>query len=116
MPVPMIVFHGDADHTVAPSNGAALVKQAMAAVKEALPESRNEETAAAGRRYTRSVHTNPHGEPLVEYWQIHGAGHAWSGGSSEGSYTDPKGPDASAEMVRFFLQNRRQDGASTPEC
>lgn len=112
---PMIVFHGDADHTVAPSNGAALVKQAMATINQALPESRHEETAAAGRRYTRSVHTNPHGEPLVEYWQIHGAGHAWSGGSSEGSYTDPKGPDASAEMVRFFLQNRRQDGASTPE-
>ena len=111
---PMIVFHGDADHTVAPSNGAALVKQAMAAVKGALPESRHEETAAAGRHYTRSIHTNPHGEPLVEYWQIHGAGHAWSGGSSEGTYTDPKGPDASAEMVRFFLRNRRQDGA-TPE-
>ena len=114
-PVPMIVFHGDADHTVAPSNGAALVKQAMAAVNGVLPESRHEEAAVEGRRYTRSVHTSPHGETLVEYWQIHGAGHAWSGGSAAGSYTDPKGPDASAEMVRFFLQNSRQDRVSTPE-
>lgn len=111
---PTIVFHGDADHTVAPANGAALVKQTMGGVDEILPESKHEDAAAEGRRYTRSVFTTSRGETLVEYWQIHGAGHAWSGGSVAGSYTDPKGPDASAEMVRFFLQTKRPDRASTP--
>ena len=101
---PLIVFHGDADHTVAPANGEALVRQAMGAASALLPESRAESVTGNGRHYTRSVYTTSLGDPLVEYWQLHGAGHAWSGGSTMGSYTDPQGPDASAEMVRFFLQ------------
>ncbi|MET0755477.1 MAG: PHB depolymerase family esterase [Pseudoxanthomonas sp.] len=103
---PLIVFHGDADRTVAPANGEALVSQAMGAASALLPESQVTEKSQAGRSYTRSVYTTALGEPLVEYWQIHGAGHAWSGGASTGSYTDPQGPDASGEMMRFFLQAR----------
>jgi poly(hydroxyalkanoate) depolymerase family esterase len=108
--VPLIVFHGDADRTVAPANSEALVKQATAAVTGGSPKVESESATGNGRAYTRSVYTTALGDPLVEHWQIHGASHAWSGGSSRGTYTDPLGPDASAAMVRFFLQVKRQHG------
>ena len=58
-----------------------------------------------GRRFTRTVHPGNTGAPLAEYWQIHGAGHAWAGGQAKGSYTDPAGPDATREMLRFFFEH-----------
>jgi poly(3-hydroxybutyrate) depolymerase len=109
--VPTIVFHGDRDHTVQHSNGAAILRQASDAYAASantdgatLVTSTERGTAAGGRTFSRSVHSEVDGRPRLEFWTLHGAGHAWSGGSGSGSYTDSRGPDASAEMVRFFIE------------
>jgi hypothetical protein len=57
-----------------------------------------------GMRYTTTAHVDESGRVMLEHWVLHGAGHAWSGGSVAGTYTAPAGPDASREMVRFFLE------------
>jgi poly(hydroxyalkanoate) depolymerase family esterase len=99
--VRMIVFHGMADATVHQSNAEALVAAAGPALRgTSRPEQGRSD---GGRTYRRDLVEARDGTPLVESWRIEGAGHAWSGGRAEGSYTDPAGPDASAEMVRFFL-------------
>lgn len=103
--VPTIVFHGDLDQTVEPGNATRIVQQATRAhaVQTPLSATTEQGTAAGGRRYTRTVHADASGLPRVESWTLHGMGHAWSGGSGHGSYTDSHGPDASAEMLRFFV-------------
>lgn len=104
--VPLIVFQGSTDATVHPDNGAALVKQALATLP-GLEKKRSKGTAGAGHKWQRTRHEAADGRSMVEFWQVQGAGHAWAGGQAQGSYTDPKGPDASAEMLRFFLQHRK---------
>jgi poly(hydroxyalkanoate) depolymerase family esterase len=104
--VPTIVFHGDQDHTVHPRNG----EQVIAAVQGGTSQRVEQGVASGGRRFTRTVHlkrngieSDDAGSAVAEHWLVHGAGHAWSGGNSKGSYTDPQGPDASREMLRFFM-------------
>jgi poly(hydroxyalkanoate) depolymerase family esterase len=104
-PVPTIIFHGDRDTVVHPRNGDQVAVRAVAAVAGLGTEVQHGQ--APGRRsYSRTLHTDPSGRTLCEQWTIHGAGHAWAGGSPSGSYTDPQGPDATAEMMRFFLEHR----------
>jgi len=103
LPVPAIIFHGDADRTVHPRNGERLAGAALRKDTAAPQVSRG--TAGAGRGYTRSVHAGPDGAAVAEHWLVHGMGHAWSGGSTAGTYTDASGPDATAEMLRFFFMH-----------
>jgi poly(3-hydroxybutyrate) depolymerase len=100
--VPTIVFHGDRDTTVHPRNGDHVIARSLRTTKSRKVVHRGR--VPGGYAYTRTLHTDPSGRAIHEHWEIHGAGHAWSGGSSAGSYTDPRGPDATKEMLRFFLE------------
>ena len=114
-PVPTIVFHGDQDKTVHQRNGeqviAALLGSAAAVhvgESQSAPanSSRVEQGQSSnGRRYTRTIHLGDQDKVLAEHWLVNGAGHAWAGGHASGSYTDAKGPDATAEMLRFFFEH-----------
>jgi poly(hydroxyalkanoate) depolymerase family esterase len=99
--IPTIVFHGDRDTTVNLVNGDQVITQAKAAAYLRADVMQGE---AGGLHYTRTVHVDEGGQPVLEQWVLHGGGHAWSGGSTVGSYTDPRGPDASREMIRFFFE------------
>ena len=102
--LPIIVFHGDQDTTVHPSNGEELVAQ----VARGLPRRPAVEPGRVpdGHAYTRTVHRHHDGTVHAEPWVVHGAGHAWFGGNALGSYTAGRGPDASREMLRFFRTRR----------
>ncbi len=97
-----IVFHGDADTTVHASNARAILDRATA--DGAGADHRIADRTIDGRRVTHTTVGDADGGAHTEHWLIHGGGHAWSGGAPAGSYTDPVGPDASREMVRFFLR------------
>jgi poly(3-hydroxybutyrate) depolymerase len=100
-----IVFHGDADHIVHASNAAKIV-EGQARGGDSVE--RVSAQSSASRTYTLTVTRDKTGTAVVEQWLIHGSGHAWSGGSADGTYTDPHGPDASREMLRFFLEEAPQ--------
>jgi poly(hydroxyalkanoate) depolymerase family esterase len=107
--VPTIVFHGDRDTTVSPINGDQVIAQSRAGSDLQSTVSRGQ--APGGISYTCTVACDDSGHPMLEHWVLHGAGHAWSGGSPTGSYTEPKGPDASREMMRFFLEHPKPTAA-----
>jgi poly(hydroxyalkanoate) depolymerase family esterase len=120
--IPLIVLQGDRDTTVAPANAARIVDgwiQAANHGQRAADRRAPDTTAqpgqdagghdAGGHDCTRAVYRDASGATLVEHWTIHQAGHAWSGGSPRGSYTDPRGPDASAAMARFFYEHPRRE-------
>lgn len=112
--VPTIVFHGDRDRTVHPLNAAALLAQALRKpANDAVSSAAVAPTPmAGGRAVSLSVHARAADQPDVELWMVHGAGHAWTGGSAKGSFTDESGPDASREMLRFFLNQSLKTEAS----
>ena len=105
LPVPLIVFHGDGDETVDHVNADGLVRAVLPDARDRQRPVTTRGQVAGGHAYTRRVYADRDGTPRVEHWTIHGAGHAWSGGSPHGTYTDPRGPDASTELARFFAQH-----------
>ncbi len=113
--VPTIVFHGDKDPTVHPRNGEQVLAAVLASQTSGTGSTAGAKAASSvergisprGRRFTQTTYRDATGAPLAEHWVLHGAGHAWSGGSASGSYTDATGPDATREMVRFFFSQPR---------
>jgi poly(hydroxyalkanoate) depolymerase family esterase len=108
--IPTIVFHGDRDITVHPRNGDHVIAQSKRTLD--LPKTVHRGRVPGGHAYTRTIYSDANGRAIFEQWDIHGAGHAWSGGNAAGSFTDPRGPDASREMLRFFLQHRMPAAAT----
>ncbi|MDA8446029.1 extracellular catalytic domain type 1 short-chain-length polyhydroxyalkanoate depolymerase [Paracidovorax valerianellae] len=113
-PPPLIVFHGDADETVHARNGEQLLAATLKSAPGARPEAESGRSPS-GQRYTRTVYrdsdsTGGSSAAVAEHWQLHGAGHAWAGGNARGSYTDPRGVNATAQMLRFFLEHPRAMG------
>ena len=112
--VPLIVFHGDLDRIVSLANARQLVAQWLrrhgladgpAATAQRLePAFVRRGQVPGGHAYTTAVYRSAD-QTLIEQWTVHGLGHTWSGGSPAGSHVDPLGPDASAELVRFFTQH-----------
>jgi poly(hydroxyalkanoate) depolymerase family esterase len=109
--VPTIVFHGDQDTTVHPRNGDRVIAQSRVTPKTDLRTTVQHGRVPGGHAYSRRLHADASGQTILEHWVIYGAGHAWSGGSPAGSYTDPQGPDAAREMLRFFLEHPHPQAA-----
>jgi poly(hydroxyalkanoate) depolymerase family esterase len=113
--VPAIVFHGDRDMTVDRCNGDAVIQQFIgnkAAAHDAMRPAADATVERAsppnGRSYTRSLFRDANGIVIAEHWEVHGGGHAWFGGDPSGTFTDPRGPDASEHMLRFFRGRTRR--------
>ncbi|MBV8613429.1 MAG: PHB depolymerase family esterase [Acetobacteraceae bacterium] len=108
--MPTIVFHGEEDNTVHPDNAASVIAQAAggARLERRLLAGR----VPGGHAYRRTLYVDASGATVIEQWSIVGGGHAWSGGSPAGSFTDPHGPNATRQMLRFFLEHPRPGVAS----
>ena len=112
--IPAIIFHGERDTTVHPSNGDRVAAQYLTdgagrVTNNKIKAEKRSGKVSNGRSYTCTTHSDASGQTILEQWSIHGAAHAWAGGTARGSYTDPQGPDASREMLRFFLAHAKNE-------
>jgi poly(hydroxyalkanoate) depolymerase family esterase len=98
-----VIFHGASDAKVHPTNAERFLIEARAGMAGSYRET-TESGTSNGLAYRRTAILDARGVQ-VEYWAIDGLGHAWCGGCPEGSHTDRRGPDASREMLRFFLRS-----------
>lgn len=112
--IPIIVFHGQDDQTVNPCNSQQIISQWIASRPEAGGSNvYAEETGESnGHAYAKTQYRDTRGSLFAEHWVVNDLGHAWSGGSPTGSYTDSKGPDASQKMLSFFLRREAPRRAS----
>ncbi|HLY31350.1 MAG TPA: PHB depolymerase family esterase [Ktedonobacterales bacterium] len=124
--VPTIDFQGQSDYTVYPVNGDQVIEQWMqtdhlasngsynASFSSPSTTTNGQVSGSGGHSYTVETWNDTNGNEIEEYWKINGMGHAWSGGSSSGSYTDPNGPSATNAMYSFFMNHPMRGGTQTP--
>lgn len=113
--VPTIVFQGTSDYVVNPINGSQVVQQWIETNMLASngsyaadfnnPSSTTTGQVPGGRSYSIYTWNNSKGSEVQVYWEVNKLGHAWSGGNSGGSYTDPQGPNASHAIYTFFMDH-----------
>lgn len=122
--MPVIVFHGSSDYTVYPVNGDQVISQWSITNDfsqngtnngwiDDQPERTESFTVSGGRRYSISDYEGGDGIVWMKKVKVQSMGHAWSGGSSQGSYTDPQGPDASRMMWDFFKSINNDGGGES---
>jgi poly(hydroxyalkanoate) depolymerase family esterase len=99
-----ILFHGGDDRVVVPANAMAL----MEAARRSHPSAQALERCftSGSREVKHKELVSQDGTVQAEAWLVEGAGHYWSGGDPQGSYAKREGPNASREMMRFFLGRR----------
>jgi len=111
--IPVLVIHGAKDAVASPLNGRQAARQwavtnarALGTPLPAAADTARRETSGetAGYRWTRTCYLSAADRCVVDELVVHELGHAWSGGSREGTYTDEHGPDAMSEIVRFFRE------------
>ncbi len=102
--VPAIIFQGDQDRTVHPMNSRFVAAQSG---RGTLLRRQVEHLSTFGYPCTRIRYRDVRGRVLIDEWLVHGGGHAWFGGDPAGSYADPAGPDATREILRFFVEHGR---------
>jgi len=117
--IPAMVLHGGQDKAAHPRNGTRAAQQWAVTNLLALgqkdrashvPQAAGETAHHEGGRYEAVVvrYQDDAGRTLAEEWRVPELGHAWSGGSPEATYTDPRGPDATAATIEFFSRAREQ--------
>lgn len=123
--VPVILFHGTADYTVAPINAHQILSQWAQTndrASDGLDNNNIDDTAdqtlpgtvSGGRSYTQYIYKDTAEKTVMEKYMIEGMGHAWPGGSTSGSYTDPKGPNATTLSWNFFKSHPKNSDAPNP--
>jgi len=120
--MPVIVFHGTADTRVTPVNSdqaiiqwsktnallAAEHQETGFALAEKVVEGSVSDKGPDTYAYKRYIYVEADDRLLMEKWLIEGLGHAWSGSAHPSAHGDPKGPNASAEIWRFFRETSSQ--------
>lgn len=122
--MPVIIFQGDADPFVNPANAEQVIQQwatTNAYLSNKKPASdvttqpvAMEGSVTGGHAFTRFVYKDRTGRNLMEKWIVKGMGHAWSGSPAAGPFADPKGPNASAELWRFFSDAHKAGSGASP--